>query len=190
MTKEEREDFIECGYLTAGMFVMIAVLAVLFDGCTEYPEWKLSHHIERKIVELPTQSVEPSTTDIFQEFNFSHGGFRGGGAVESDEAQIADLKITKSGMSYRWVKGGCEVFGASDRADASRALACLFYLDGNGKWQGGKFDWISTSRTTRDFHNIETAYHGWDYSAMMVSKKRAFVIIASNGQLRTNVIVE
>lgn len=128
-----------------------------------------------------------SDVDKFNELQWSYGGFRGQDAIKCEDTIIADLKIKSNGLSYRWVAGGCESLGASDRTDASATLACLFCLIG-GKWQGGKFDWISTSRVTRDFHNIETSYHGWDADAISKASAYRFVIVSKNGKRRTNVI--
>jgi hypothetical protein len=84
-----------------------------------------------------------------------------------------------------WVKGGCEKLGASSSTDAA-CLACLFCkLD--GRWRGGKFDWISTSRTTRGFENVRDGYGGWRKDAIEAAEAFAFVICSSDGKKRTNV---
>ena len=145
-----------------------------------------------KIVSLLWESEEikpdaQSDYDKFEELNWSFGGFNGQEAIKCEDTIIADLKVKSNGLSYRWVAGGCENLGASDRTDASATLACLFCLIG-GKWQGGKFDWISTSRTTRDFHNIATGYHGWDSCAIDKAEAYRFVIVSKDGRRRTNVI--
>lgn len=140
-------------------------------------------------VEPPADPSAPSTADAvpYSSLNWSMGGFRGAGALQHSGAVIADLKIKADGMSYRWARGGCEQLGAGSRTDAGKTLACLFYKDSGGKWQGGKFDWISTSRTTRDFKNIDSGYNGWNPSAFVAATEYAFVIVGTNGR-RTNVI--
>lgn len=115
------------------------------------------------------------------------GGFNGSGALMHSGAVIGSLSVKSNGMSYKWVSGGCEQLGAADRGDHTKTLACLFYKDAVGKWQGGKFDWISTSRTTRDFKNIDSGYNGWSPSAFASATEYAFVIVGTNGR-RTNVI--
>lgn len=142
----------------------------------------------------PTVPSKPSTSDKadkadtskFAELDFCWGGFNGKGATQVSNAQIADLKIGK-GLSYRWVSGGCEALGAPNKTSPDYTLACLFCKI-DGKWKGGKFDWISTSRVTRDFHNIETSYNGWDKNAISKATAYRFVIISRDGKRRTNVI--
>lgn len=125
--------------------------------------------------------------DAYDELHWLYGGFRGQGAEWDMDCEIADLKIG-SHLSYRWVNGGCETLGAmGGKGDASHTLACLFCFI-NGKWVGGKFDWISTSRTTRDFHNIQTEYKGWDKNAIAKAEAFRFVIVSKDGKKRTNVI--
>ena len=84
------------------------------------------------------------------------------------------------------MQGGCENLGAGSKEDPA-CLACLFCLIG-GKWIGGKFDWISTSRTSRDFKNVSDGYNGWDKGAIGKAAKYAFVIVSRDGKKRTNVI--
>ena len=62
------------------------------------------------------------------------------------------------------------------------------FCEQDGKWVGGKFDWISTSRTTRDFANIRSGYNGWDPSAISKADRCAFVVVSKDGKRRTNVI--
>lgn len=138
---------------------------------------------EREQPETDTQT----DTEKFAELQWSYGGFCGQNANKSEDAIIADLKVKSNGLSYRWVSGGCEALGANGAHNASNTLACLFCLI-CGKWQGGKFDWISTSRTTRDFKNISTGYHGWDACAIDKAEAYRFVIVSKNGKKRTNVI--
>lgn len=138
--------------------------------------------------DTPTDPSAPSTSDAvpYSSLTWSMGGFRGAGALQHSGAVIGSLSVKSNGMSYRWVSGGCETLGASDKGDHTKTLACLFYKDPAGKWQGGKFDWISTSRTTRDFKNIHDGYNGWSPSAFAATEY-AFVIVGTNGR-RTNVI--
>lgn len=122
--------------------------------------------------------------DGSSKLNWCWGGFNGSKAKESDRARIKNLKVSSSGMSYSWESGGCEALGASSEHDASKTLACLFLEDG----RGGKFDWISTDRHSRSFHNIDEGYCGWSKSAFEKSRKVWFCICSSNGKLRTNLI--
>lgn len=137
----------------------------------------------------PAQTAQSSPEDSvdFGQLDFCWGGFKGGSAKLDAKARILNLSVSSSGMSYKWLSGGCENLGATSKDDYKHTVACLFCLVG-GKWRGGKFDWISTSRTTRDFKNITEGYVGWDREAVGKADKFAFVIIGADGKRRTNVI--
>ena len=122
----------------------------------------------------------------FGDLQWSYGGFKGGSAKLSAKARIMALSVKSDGMSYQWMSGGCENLGASSSTDAS-CLACLFCLVG-GRWVGGKFDWISTSRRTRDFANIKDGYNGWPKDSISKASAFAFCIVSKDGKTRTNVI--
>ena len=111
----------------------------------------------------------------------------GSKAKEDPATQIRDLRISGDGLRYAWAKGDLSNWGLS-KTDAG-ALACAFWWDGK-QWVGGKFDWISTSRTTRDFKNIRDRYHGWDPDAFFAAKRRAFCIVSAVGRKRTNLLEE
>ena len=122
---------------------------------------------------------------------YRYGSFDGGKAAESPSARIRGLKVSASGMSYAWEKGGCEDLGASSASDYSKTLACAFWWSEQEQaWIGGKFDWISTSRTTRDWKNVRERYNGWDPDAFFAAKRHAFCIVSADGRRRTNVIVQ
>ena len=162
--------------------------------------------VESQVVAIPDAPSTPSTsseaaastsstssTDGADAVNFGAlrwcwGAFDGSKAAEDAGARIGSLKVSASGLSYKWEKGGCERLGASSKTDAS-CLACLFCFDGSA-WRGGKFDWISTSRTTRDMKNVEDGYNGWDAGAFRSAKAYAFVIVSKDGRKRTNVAVQ
>lgn len=116
---------------------------------------------------------------------FKYGGFDGSKAAEDPNTQIKDLHMSKSGMSYKWAKGSLRNWGITPDTNTG-ALACAFYWDGK-QWVGGKFDHISTSRTTRDFKNLED-YKGWSKGPFFAAKKRAFCIMSEDGKRRTNLL--
>ena len=132
---------------------------------------------------------EPAPAGPAPALEWRYGGFDGSRAVEDPECRIADLRMDRDGLSFRWEKGGCERFGAHGRDDYGAALACAFYWDeGAGKWIGGKFEWISTSRTSRSFGNVHEGYNGWDAAAFFAAPRRAFCVCAANGRARTNLL--
>lgn len=124
----------------------------------------------------------------FAQLQFCYGGFSGKNAAPVSGCVIGSLKVSSSGMSYKWQAGGCEMLGAADRGDAN-CIAALFVKGADGKWRGGKFDWISTSRTSRSFENIHGEYNGWPSDAIEKAQGYAFVITSKDGKKRTNVIV-
>lgn len=119
--------------------------------------------------------------------DFRFGGFRGGGAAEDPATQIKGFRFSSSGMSYAWAKGDLGSWGLA--RDSAGAIACAFYRDGD-VWIGGKFDCISTSRTTRDWKNIRAGYNGWKPDAFFAAKKHAFCIVSADGRKRTNLITD
>lgn len=133
---------------------------------------------------------EPATGDdevAYKELDFCWGGFKGGSAKHVKESCIKNLKVRGDTLTYSWKSGGCENLGASSKTDAGATLACLFCCI-DGKWKGGKFDWISTSRTSRNLENVFGGYNGWDKNATMKAAEFAFVIVSKDGGRRTNVV--
>lgn len=142
-------------------------------------------------IALAQPSASPASSDAvdFASLEWAWGGFNGKNAKLVDGCEISSLKVTADGMSYKWVKGGCEKLGASNREDAGATIAALFCKI-DGKWQGGKWEWISTSRTTRSLENIKEGYNGWRKDAIGVASAFAFCIVSKDGKKRTNVIVQ
>ena len=139
-------------------------------------------------VERPAGQSADTAPASAEKLVFRFGGFRGASALEDPATQIGSVRMSRSGMSYKWTKGDLSNWGlAREKADA---LACAFYWSESEKaWIGGKFDWISTSRTTRDFKNIDEGYHGWDAKAFWEAPRRAFCIVSEDGRVRTNLEV-
>jgi len=158
--------------------------------------WLINDKLDLSTEPEQAESTEPEKAETvqadandaipFKDLSFCWGGFDGKNAVLSSIPRIQNLKVENNGLSYSWSTGGCEQLGASDKYDYSKTLACLFVKQGD-KWVGGKFDWISTSRTSRDFTNIKNGYNGWDQNAVSAGKDFAFVIVSSNGKSRTNI---
>lgn len=121
--------------------------------------------------------------------HYTMGGFKGNG-VPIGNSRIADLAVNKRGnvMSYKWLNGGCNEFGAKNVMDANYAYACLFFKGADGQWVGGKFDWISTNRLTRDFNNIQSGYVGWNAQGFNSATEFCFCIVGVDGKARTNTI--
>ena len=133
----------------------------------------------------PTQSEKTDDEVAYKDLNFCWGGFKKKDAYIV--SLIEKLSVNKNGLSYKWKSGGCEHMGASSKTDAGATLACLFCKIG-GKWVGGKNDWVSSSRTTRDFKNIREGYNGWSKTAIEDASEYAFCIVSYKNNTRTNVI--
>ena len=133
----------------------------------------------------PAQTAKPAKSGGAPVIEWRFGGFHGEKAVEDPETQITDLRMTRAGLRYKWAKGNLRNWGVTPDTNAG-ALACAFYWDGK-RWIGGKFDHISTSRTTRDFKNLED-YKGWRSGPFFAAKKRAFCIVSKDGRKRTNIL--
>ena len=204
-----------CRVLALGALLAVATVAgCVFTGCalldTVASDERVQAEFDRAVaeimdaldkpddggtVETPTapQPEEPTvpgaTVDAvdYASLRWSMGGFKGSKAVLHDGVEIGSLNVGRDGMSYRWARGGCEQLGAGSKGDHSKTLACIFYRDGSGAWVGGKFDWISTSRTTRDFKNTHSGYNGWNAAAFDAATEFAFVIVGTGGR-RSNVI--
>ncbi len=121
----------------------------------------------------------------FSSLEWAYGGFKGGGAKPVNGVEIGSLKVSGN-LTYKWVAGGCEKLGATSREDAGHTICALFVRNG-GRWKGGKFDWISTSRTSRDLKNIKSGYNGWPRDAVDKAEAFAFVIVSEDGKKRSNV---
>lgn len=129
---------------------------------------------------------DPNADEIsFGNLNWSFGGVDGSGAVKTS-ASLGDLKINGGDLSYKWTGDTLRVWGLSDSSIG--ALACLFVQRNDNTWVGGKFDWISTSRTTRTLENIlDEHYNGWSLANVPNPCRAAFVIISADAKKRTNV---
>lgn len=154
-----------------------------------------STHVSDDSSTIPEQEIKPETPEVQQEAQSesikidSFGSPNTSKATEDPNAQIKDLKLNKDGLSYKWAKGGCENLGASSKGDYSQTLAVAGYGDGK-TFKAAKFDWISTSRTSRSFENIHEHYNGFDPDAFFSAKHRCFFIMSKDGKRRTNILTD
>lgn len=178
---------------TAPLAILLVAGLFALAGCAML-EAALDHVCETLPAEPPAgetvEQPEPADGVDFARLSWDWGGFNGSGATLVQEAQIGSLSVSASGLRYSWVSGGCEALDAANSHENANCIAALFVLDGTGTWRGGKFDWISTDRLTRDFKNISGAYNGWPPDAVKTAKAYAFVIVSKDGKRRTNVAVQ
>ncbi len=137
----------------------------------------------------PTTGSDANATvgdqESFSSFNFCYGGFNGSSAVQSG-VQISGLSFSRDGLTFSYVTD-LSAWGLS-HTDASGALACLFVQKSDGSWVGGKFDWISSSRTSRSFSGHVPGYNGWSLSGVPNPCNACFVIVSADGRKRSNVL--
>ena len=119
-------------------------------------------------------------------FEWRYGNFNGSKAKEDPNVVIANFTMNDKSMKIKWVKG-MDAWGY-ERSDP-KGVACIFYYDEvEKKYIGGKFEYISTSRSTRDWKNISGKYGGWNYTKFINAKKYAFLVTSEKGTKRTNIV--
>jgi len=117
---------------------------------------------------------------------WQYGGVRFGGA-KLDAPRLSSLRSNGSKLSYRW-DVGLKAWGLSD-GDAG-AICAVFFERSPGQWVGGKFDWVSTSRSSRELKHVES-YSNWPSSGIKLPwrGKVAYVVVSADGKRRSNVLV-
>lgn len=171
----------------------------------QYQEWvdagglaaSVSNYLSKAEAEItpppevtPPSTATPATGDgvAFSQFNWVYGGFNSSGAkINPGDPVISNLRYSANGLSFKY-DVDLAAWGRS-AGDHLGALACLFVQRADGSWVGGKFDWISSSRSTRDFINVHGGYNGWRLSDVPNPCNAAFVIINVNDKQRSNVLV-
>ena len=157
-----------------------------------YDVWEANYEADGGTIGNDAATVEaaepvPSGTDAvpFSSLAWAYGGFNGSSAI-LDTPRLSNASCNGSIYSYKW-DVGMSAWGASD-SDYSKSI-CAAFVERDGQWVGGRFDSISTSRTTRSFKNITgEQYRGWRRDEFYASKEVLFVIVSDNGKWRTNVI--
>ena len=133
--------------------------------------------------EAPADEENPDSAD-FSAFQWKFGGVDGSKA-KLDSPRVADLRASASSLSYKW-EVGLRGWGlANSQADA---LACLFVERSDGTIVGGKFDWVSTSRRTRDLKNVFGGYQKWSLEGVPNPCRIHFVVLSADGRKRSNVV--
>jgi hypothetical protein len=72
--------------------------------------------------------------------------------------EISDLKVSANGVSYKQqdVSDWSSSVNAKD-GTLLHGVSCMVVFR-DGKWQGGKFDWVRSNTSFRDFHNVKENY--------------------------------
>ena len=173
--------------------ISLAAAAALFfaAGCENADSkdgvsWNGAGSKKPAAAETEAETGDAAAADAvsFSSLHWSYGGFRGGSAQPSGVV-ISGLSVSKDSLSFSYVSNLSEWGLSRDQADA---LACFFVQKSDGSWVGGKFDWISTSRTGRSLGHVKEGYGGWSLSGVPNPCGAAFVIVSSDGTKRSNVI--
>ena len=120
----------------------------------------------------------------FSALQWKFGGVNGGGAALSTP-RLSSLRCSGNTLSYKWVVG-LNTWGYGH--DDAGAICAAFVQKSDGSWVGGKFDWVSTSRSSRGLEHILAGYGGWSLAGVPNPCQICFVVIDSNGKRRSNVI--
>ncbi len=167
----------------------IVVFGLLSAGCESSSSVDgVAWNADGTPAETPIEGEVPgSSGDMvsFGSLNWTYGGFDGSGASHTG-VNISGLSFDSDNLFFRY-NNDLSAWGVS-HTDWSQALACLFVKNSAGQWVGGKFDWISSSRTSRDFHNVKGGYIGWTLGNVPNPCEAAFVIVHIGGRRRSNVI--
>jgi hypothetical protein len=121
----------------------------------------------------------------FGALRWTYGGRPNGSGARNGGVVISGARFSSNRISFTY-NHDLGAWGYS--RDALGGIACLFVRKENGQWVGGKFDWISSSRTSRGFENIRAGYNGWSLAGVPNPCAAAFVIVSPDGSRRSNVI--
>ena len=132
------------------------------------------------------EEAAPADVDAvdFALLQWKSGGVDGSKA-KLDSPRLSGLRASASSISYTW-DVGLDAWGLA-RDDAG-ALACLFVEKSDGSIVGGKFDWVSTSRSARGLENIYGGYSGWNLSDVPNPCTIYYVVVDKAGRRRSNVV--
>ena len=133
-----------------------------------------------------TLSLTNSLDEVpYEDLHWTFGGFHASTNAPHSSVTITNLSCNAEGLRFKWTQD-LSAWGLA-REDAD-AVACLFVMDEDGRWIGGKFEWISSSRDTRQFKNIRDGYNGWSLRDIPNPTEVAFVIFRKDGKKRSNII--
>jgi len=121
----------------------------------------------------------------FGSLKWTFGGKPNGSGARNGGVVISGARFSSGGVSFAYNRD-LSAWGYS--SGALGGVACLFVRKENGRWVGGKFDWISSSRRSRSFTNVFEGYCGWSLAGVPNPCAAAFVIISPDGKRRSNVI--
>ena len=165
----------------------IAKLDKLVEVWKAKLEAQIGDTVEAPAPDVPTPGAPSATVDQldYALLKWQYGGFRAGGAT-LDSPRLSNLSCNGRSVSYRW-DVGMAGWGLGN-GDAGAICAVFFLRD--GAWIGGKFDWVSVTRTNRELKHVES-YSNWPSSGIKLPWRGrvAFVVVSADGRRRSNVLV-
>lgn len=174
----------------------LSCVALLGLGCESASEGNSSYYAPSRAKDDASSTETNSTEEIsgdetaaavdqvdFGSLRWTYGGIHGKGSPSG--VSISGLRISGSSLSFTY-NTDLSAWGYSK--DEVAAYACLFVQKEDGSWVGGKFDWISSSRSSRGLENVLGGYEGWTLSGVPNPCQAAFVIVDANKSRRSNVI--
>ena len=137
--------------------------------------------------ESPAQPDYAKDAVRYADLQWRYGGFNGAGA-DFDQVTLSNASCNGKRYAYTF-DVGMSAWGIA-HGDAGHTICAVFVEQDGGQWVGGKFDWVSTSRTFRDLHHVES-YNNWPSSGwkLPLRGKVAFVIVHKDRARRSNVIM-
>lgn len=202
----QNEGRVLCRALALVVTLAVATLfAILLSGCASLSAEDMARldaladrwieRLEEKIgdkIETPTPTPEeptvPGATGDAMDYGllkWKWGGVNASGA-KLDSPRLSGLTCNGRAVSYRW-DVGMAGWGLGN-GDAGAICAVFFLRD--GAWIGGKFDWVSVSRSSRELKHCEY-YSNWGSSGIKLPwrGKVAFVVVSADGKRRSNVLI-
>ena len=121
----------------------------------------------------------------FGSLQWRWGGFSGSGA-KFDRVTLSGLSCNGKSVSYRF-DVDLSAWGLSH---GEAGAICAVFFERDGVFEGGKFDWVSSSRTSRGLKHVES-YSNWPSSGIKLPFRGrvAFVIFSADGRRRSNVVI-
>ena len=195
---DRHSAFASWGWMLFGG-VLPAFAVLLLSGCSivrstvdEYRDWRdgQSSGTATNAPVIPPPPA-PAVTDAVEygALQWVYGGFNGSRAIQSGVV-ISDYRTSANRVDYRFARD-LSAWGI-DNPSSAAALVCAFVRMGDGTWRGGKFDWVSSNRTSRDLNHLgtrgQTGYKGWTLSGVPNPTRLAFVVVSKDGRWRSNVV--
>lgn len=140
-------------------------------------------------VDPSAPTAEASSEDEgFAALKWVYGGFNGANA-KLGEPRISNLKVSANKLSFHW-DVGMKSWGLAD--DDAGAICAVFFEDASGAKRGGKFDWISVTRSNRELKHCTGVgaepYKNWSVADFPNPCRCWFVVVRRDGKERSNVL--